>query len=318
VSTAIYYFSGSGNSLYVARELQKRLAGAALVPIVSLLGQSIIETTADSVGLVFPLHGMTIPIPVKRFLQKIKIHPDQYLFAIATRGGTECVAFRVIDKILKKRGKSLDAQFAINMATNDPKLREYEIPSRESFIQMESVVQKRLDAIQAVILNKLSCSQEDMPLDTLRDHFSPVMAWILEKLILFGVWYAGVSGVNDYFYADAKCNGCRRCEKVCLSGKIAIIDGRPVWQDNVKCHLCYTCLNYCPRQAVQIKSKWYMKSYTAQNGRYPHPFATAEEIMAQKADTRQTAVAQTSRSTWQTWLGTTLNNISQSLNKLQG
>jgi len=37
-----------------------------------------------------------------------------------------------------------------------------------------------------------------------------------------------------------------------------------------------------PGQAVQIKSKIYMKSYTDKNGRYPHPFATIKDIAGQK------------------------------------
>jgi flavodoxin len=37
MGTEIYYFSGTGNSLYVARELQKRVPEAELIPIVSLL-----------------------------------------------------------------------------------------------------------------------------------------------------------------------------------------------------------------------------------------------------------------------------------------
>jgi flavodoxin len=35
----IYYFSGTGNSLHVARELQKRLPDAALVPISASKGK---------------------------------------------------------------------------------------------------------------------------------------------------------------------------------------------------------------------------------------------------------------------------------------
>jgi flavodoxin len=37
MSTAIYYFSGTGNSLHVARELQQRLPESRLIPIVRLL-----------------------------------------------------------------------------------------------------------------------------------------------------------------------------------------------------------------------------------------------------------------------------------------
>lgn len=66
MTTEIYYFSGTGNSLYVARELQKRIPDSTLVPIAALLNacskvkvgederDKKIETTADTIGFVFP------------------------------------------------------------------------------------------------------------------------------------------------------------------------------------------------------------------------------------------------------------------------
>jgi len=61
MSTEIYYFSGTGNTFYVVRELQKRIIDSKLIPIVSLLKQEIIEIHGETVGFVFPLHGMTVP-----------------------------------------------------------------------------------------------------------------------------------------------------------------------------------------------------------------------------------------------------------------
>lgn len=61
-----------------------------------------------------------------------------------------------------------------------------------------------------------------------------------------------------------------------------IINKKPEWQNDVKCYFCYACINYCPAQAAQIKTKWYMKSYTNQNGRYPHPYAIVNDIAEQK------------------------------------
>jgi len=43
----IYYFSGTGNSLYVGKELQKRIPEAHLIPIVSLLNKDIIEKLSN-------------------------------------------------------------------------------------------------------------------------------------------------------------------------------------------------------------------------------------------------------------------------------
>ena len=56
MSTEIYYFSGTGNSLHVARELQKRIPETNLIPIVSLLNNNVIETNGETVGFVFPIH----------------------------------------------------------------------------------------------------------------------------------------------------------------------------------------------------------------------------------------------------------------------
>ncbi|MCG2762750.1 MAG: EFR1 family ferrodoxin [Candidatus Atribacteria bacterium] len=280
--TEIYYFSGTGNSLHVAKELQKRIPKANIIPIVSLLNKDVIKTKAETVGFVFPLHGMTVPIPVKIFLKKLELKSVNYIFAIATRGGTKCFAFNKINQILKRNRKCLDSTFILTMINNDPKFEVYEIPTSESISKVESKIQTRLDSISRIIINKEKYQEKDS--DYIDFPFIKPVNYLLERLVLLGMFWADVThtGINNYFYADSKCIGCGICEKVCLSQKIKMINKKPVWQKNVKCYLCYTCLNYCPEQAVQIKSKIYMKSYTDKNGRYPHPFATIKDIAGQK------------------------------------
>ena len=270
----IYYFSGTGNSLHVAKELQKRIPGTNLIPIVSLLKKDIIETNGETVGFVFPIHGMTVPIPVKKFTKKLDLKSTKYIFTIAARAGSQHRAFIEIEKILKKRGKSLNSYFTLNMASNDPKFKGWQPATSEKIAKLESEVQNRLDSIRKIIINQENSREED-------SNFIPV-SYVLERLILLGMAYAEYNGAKDYFYSDSKCTGCGTCEKVCLSGKIKMVDNKPVWQENVKSYMCYACLNYCPVHAVQIKSKIYMKSYTEENERYFHPYATANDIAAQK------------------------------------
>ena len=54
--TEIYYFSGSGNSLYVTKTLQKMLPGSSLFPIVRLFTQKEVKLSPPSVGFVFLYH----------------------------------------------------------------------------------------------------------------------------------------------------------------------------------------------------------------------------------------------------------------------
>lgn len=266
-SIEICYFSGTGNSLHVARELQGRIEGAKLIPIISLLNEEEIETNAETIGFVFPIYMSSIPIPVKNFISKLNLKSAEYVFAIATRIGTSHSAFISIDKILKRKGKRLDSHFSLNMASNDPKF-DYKVPTEAEIARLEEAVHERLDFIHNIIRNK----EKNREKDTNHTSFIPCVG-LLSSLVAF------TDRFKDNLYCDSKCNGCGICEKVCLSHKVKMEDGKPVWQDSVKCYHCAACLNYCPMQSAQIKS------YTEKNGRYSHPYATADDIAMQKDDT---------------------------------
>ena len=115
----IYYFSGTGNSLYVAKELQNKIPGLRLIPIAALFNKRLnernknIKSTSETIGFVFPCHGLTIPIPVKKCLKILDLTSSKYLFAIATRGGSIFRGFSTIDKVLNKQGKTIPIVFAV-------------------------------------------------------------------------------------------------------------------------------------------------------------------------------------------------------------
>jgi ferredoxin len=281
MSTEIYYFSGKGNSLYVARELQKRISDSSLISIVSLLPKDVIQTNGKSVGLVFPVHALTIPIAVKQFLKKTDMRSAEYVFAIATRLGIIFKGFNKMEKLLKRQNKRLDSYFILNMYSNDVKDKQYKSPTKGDILQIESVVQKRLDSIQRIIANKEISKEEDYDYLINLPYNRPIN-YLLEKLVVLGMTVSEYIGGVNYFCSDSKYTGCGICEKVCLSQKIKMIDKKPVWQKKVLCYMCYACVNYCPAQSVQINSIPFFKSYTRQNGRYSHPYATVKDISMQK------------------------------------
>ncbi len=276
MSTEIYYFSGTGNSLHVAKELQKRIPETELIPIVSLLDKDVLKTSGQTLGFVFPVHALTIPVAVKKFLRKIDPTSAEYIFAVATRYGTEFRGFEKIDHLLKKKNKRLDSYFILNMGNNEEIRREgYKVPSDAEISKIGSLVQDQLDSIQKIIINQEKSREKDTT-------FIVPVNFLLEKLILSGMTFSEHIGGVNYFCSDSKCTGCGTCEKVCLSGKIEMSDKKPVWQKNVFCYMCYACVNFCPAQSVQINDIPFIKSYTRKNGRYPHPYATAKDIAGQK------------------------------------
>lgn len=287
MNTQIYYFSGTGNSMFIAKELQRRIPEAELIPMVSLLEYSIrtqkpIRLGSGSVGLVFPVHALTLPIAVKRFLEHADVSACSYFFAVATRGGSAFKGFEKINRLLAKKGKQLDARCILNMGNNEARHGPYAAPTQAELSSMEETALRKLDELAECLQNRRKYLHEDA--DKKYDIVeNPILNHLMENLVVTGIAASEYIGGVQYFFNDERCSGCGSCEKVCLSQKITMHDGKPVWQRNVLCYMCFACLNYCPLQSVQIKSIPGVPSSTRENDRYSHPYASAADIAAQKA-----------------------------------
>jgi NAD-dependent dihydropyrimidine dehydrogenase PreA subunit/flavodoxin len=266
----LYYFSGTGNSLHVAKELQKRIPKTKLIPMISLLDKKIIKAGSNSIGFVFPTYLTMVPVPVRKFIDILQPDKANYIFSITTRIGSATFANIYIDRMLRKKGKSVDAAFVLNMGNNSPaglkpiadKNWEKSI-GKEKIKKLENAVQKELDIIKS-ILEK----EEKYPVK--KNIINILMERLMNSLT------AGIKKEIP-FYADSSCAGCGLCEKVCTSGKIKIIRKKPVWKKKTKCYYCYACFNYCPEESILIKNL-----YLKKNGRYSHPSVKAKDIAGQK------------------------------------
>jgi hypothetical protein len=54
------------------------------------------------------------------------------------------------------------------------------------------------------------------------------------------------------------------------------------WKNDVKRYACFACINYCPSRAIQIQSKFPIRSHTDVNDRYHHRFVTFKDIAGQR------------------------------------
>ena len=281
MSTEIYYYSGTGNSLRVARELQKRMPEAVLTPVVRLLHNDIIETGADTIGFVFPNFCLTIPIPVHEFLEKADLRSAQYIFAVCTRGGSQSEAFVYMNELLQKQDKRLAAQLDINMPWNNPITDNLPgLNNEEKTCFLESVMQSKLDLFCKAILDHEIYLQK-----TETDYELSIGMKVFDLLISKELNYKSHRYMYQnlvHFYTDEKCQGCGTCEQVCLSEKISMVDKKPTWKNDVKCYACFACINYCPRKAIQIQSKFPIRSHTDVNDRYHHKSISFKDIAKQR------------------------------------
>lgn len=282
----IYYFSGTGNSLHVAKELASRFADARLIPMVGLMREAgpdgRMTTTSKTVGLVFPVHLSTMPYPVKDFVERMDFASAEYVFAALTRIGTVSYAEISLSRLLEHKGKALEALFYITMAANSPcgvmpksfpgfkRMTEEWVDriAAEKLEELERGVQRKLDTIQETVAARRQY----------RDGHSP-FARFGNQLMAFLLAPTEASSRKQRlpFYADHTCTGCGICAEVCLSGRVVMEDGKPAWRDPAPCYLCYACFNSCPEQAILIEDR-----YDRKLGRYLHPEIQPSEIAAQK------------------------------------
>ena len=262
----LYTFSGTGNSLHTARELAAHFPDASIIPVLRALQEDEIQTQSDVVGLVFPIHALTFPWPVRDFLEKADFSSAAYIFAVSTR---ECFArvFDSIDKILARQGKHLNAGFAFEMPQNYIPI--FETYSPEECERTEKEMGAALNHIKATVAAQETHRPKDATWLLLLSHvMMPLVSSAFRKLRF--------PNIEKSFYVDESCTGCGTCQSVCLTGKINLVDGKPVWEDSVRCAYCFACLHYCPAEAIQIKGR-----KTANKGRYHHSAIKAADIAAQ-------------------------------------
>lgn len=259
MSTVIYEFSGTGNSLHTARQLALELGGEVKA-IPAELEKGVPACSADVVGIVFPVYCWAAPGIVEEFTDRIRFTGAPYVFAVATYAGSCGYGYGQLEQVLARSGTKLSAAFGIKMPTNYLPLRG--LKSAEDCTGLLA----RADAEIAKIAQRVRM-REVMRIP--RGWFFPnAMLPLVRKHVVFstGKWDKG-------FSADSKCNGCGLCARVCPADNIKITDGKPVWQH--RCLSCLACIHYCPQQAIQM-------SGSSSQPRYHHPRISAADMEAQK------------------------------------
>lgn len=259
MKTTIYYFSGTGNSLKVAKDLASIMIDTELIPIAKIWQEESILPHSNKIGFIFPLYFYGCPLIIIDFLNKLDLSNTDYIFAVITsHGGGSGATLSQINKILRKYSKSLDAGFSIRMPGNY--IPMYDIASKQAHNLDFERANDKIDFI-ADIINK---NGREIQKETLS---------VIGKL--FNNFFCNrVNKADSKFFADDRCNSCEICETVCPVNNINMINGRPEWQH--KCQRCLACIHFCPQEAIQFGKK------TARRKRYHHPEIIANDIINQK------------------------------------
>ena len=268
MKTHLYYYSGTGNALWAARQLAARLDGET--ELVALRTDSPLpDMPADRAGLVFPVHMWGLPRRIVEFVGRFSGQPDGYHFAVAVNAGQVAASLLQLRQLLQQRGLMLQAGFSLLTPSNyilwngaQPEAKQQEL-----FVQAG----QKLDLIAAIVRERTSLPVEQGPW------------WQNPFLSLaYRFAYPKVAAMDKDFWTEPACNGCGLCARVCPAGNILLEAGRPVWQR--RCEQCLACIQWCPQQAVQYGQK------TAGKLRYHHPEVSLADMVATRPQNGNPAI----------------------------
>ncbi len=260
--TTLYYFSGTGNSLKVAKDLSEKIDDCELVPIAKIWNKDHLTSTSEKVGLIFPLYYFGLPKIVFDFVNKIELDKTNYLFAVITRGGDmDGVPLQQLEQILREKSKTLSAGFFITMPNNYILVPDYtpEEQQKKMFAKADALIENIYEFVKE--------NKENFELDV-----TGKKTRSFERMNT--IFHKGIYENDKFFFADENCNVCGICEKICPVKNIILVEGKPQWQH--QCQQCLACINFCPEKSIQYGEK------TIGARRYQHPEVTVKDLINQK------------------------------------
>ena len=261
----VLYFTGTGNCLYVARQLAGKEGEILSIP--QLMSKKQFEIEADEIGLVYPIYGHMPPYMVREFIKKAQLKAE-YKFAVLTYGMRKCNAVEIWDGISRKAGNVFDYIGTIVMVDNW-------LPNFDMNEQMK--IDKHIPENLAKITSDLSNRRrwhEPVTQEEREQHEGFMSLSGLDPEVGF------LMKADRSFRVTDDCIHCGICTYVCPRGNYQLTGQGVKMQGD--CEFCFACIQNCPQRAIQFKKNedgtWPDGSEKNPNARYRNENVSLMEL----------------------------------------
>lgn len=237
----IVYYSGTGNSKYLAKSIANHLTDK-LVDLNELIksnNKSDINCDNENLIIVTPTYAWRMPKLVYDYLTSIKVNNAKNVYFIMSCGGEIGNAA----KYNKQLAECLKLTYkgTIDVKMPDNYIIMFKPVSEEECIRLIKKINHKVNIIVAHIKENKDFKK---PRNNLYDRF--MSRFVNKQFYKYKISEKG-------FYVSNSCIGCGRCEAGCPLNNIKLIDKKPTWGNN--CTHCMKCISYCPTNAINYKNK---------------------------------------------------------------
>lgn len=236
----ILYFSGTGNSKYVAEQIAK-VTNDELVSINEKLKYNHTGkiTVQDRLVFVVPTYAWRIPKLVREWILKTNFENAKNTWFVMTCGSEIGNAEKYNKKLCNAKGFNYMGSAQVVMPENY--IAMFDSPTGEEIEKIFTKADKEIENIANQI-------KQNKPFATPRNNIQDKFMSGPVNMLFYPMF------VKDKdFYADDKCTNCGKCVKICPLNNIEIKNNKPVWNKN--CTHCMACISYCPTSAIEYGKK---------------------------------------------------------------
>ena len=235
----ICYFSGTGNSKYVAEEIARGLSEDLLDVNKRIKNNDISDVCVNGrLIIVTPTYAWRIPKVVYKWILDTKFIGVKEIYYVMTCGDENGNADKYNQKLSRLKGFMYKGTFEVVMPENYIAL--FDTPNSD---KAKKIICLAKDKIKKIVDDISSC-KEIIYKPNLRDKFKSGFV----NCIFYPVFVS-----SKKFYVKDSCIGCGRCVGLCPFNNIHLKDNKLVWDNN--CTHCMACISYCPTEAIEYGSK---------------------------------------------------------------
>ena len=232
----VFYFSGTGNSRFVAKGIARTLGQQAVDITTYTKTMDRPEFTENEVYVFVCPSYMSAPArAMTDFVEWAGFPSGVKAYFIVTCAASMGITPRVASEICEK--KSLEFMGAEQIIMPQNYIALFTTKEVEDNIDIIENAENEIERISSLIQK----------------------GEVLECKKIGAVEYSATKWVRDVYYksfmktkkftATDKCISCAKCVKVCPLSNITMVDNKPSWGD--KCTHCMACINQCPKDAIE-------------------------------------------------------------------